>query len=59
MELKCEYCRSILITKSNRESHMKRNKSCLKLRELSFMTFKDKQIIYVLLVVLQLFLIMV
>jgi hypothetical protein len=44
-KFKCEYCPSILSSKSNRESHMKRNKSCLKLRGLSFMTFKDKQII--------------
>ena len=44
-KIKCEYCPSILSSKSNRESHMKRNKSCLKLRGLTIMTFKDKQII--------------
>jgi hypothetical protein len=31
-KFKCEYCPSVLSTNYNRESHMKRNKSCLKIR---------------------------
>jgi len=34
-KFKCQYCPSLLSSKCNRETHMKRNKACLKIRGLS------------------------
>ena len=43
VKFKCDFCPSILSNKANRDSHMKRNKSCLKKRgiELSSSLVKD------------------
>ena len=45
-KFKCEYCPSILSTKFNRESHLKRNKACLKSRGLTTLVILTSKTCY-------------